>query len=320
MKLAGFDELFAQADALTRPVGVVAAGGADPTVLEAMQAAQRRGWIEPVVTGDASEIREVARTTGAGLDQFRIIDSATPATAAVSEIRAGRAAILMKGQLSTPDLLKAVLNPEAGLRTGTTICQVVLMELPDRDRRFILADTGICIDPTIDQRVEIMNSAVSVAHSLQAPKPNVALVTASEKPTDKMPETVEALEITQRMADTSGDQNRTWCELADCVVQGPLSFDLAIDNDSATKKRIPGPVVGKADILVFPNLVSANLTVKAIMYTANCRFGGVLCGATCPVVFMSRGDTAETRLRSMSLAIAHHIHSALHQSMPSPQL
>jgi phosphotransacetylase len=109
-----------------------------------------------------------------------------------------------------------------------------------------------------------------------------------------MPETGEAAEL-QRQQQAG--------EITGCVVQGPLSFDLAYEASAGDKKRISGPVTGAADVMLFPNLCSANLTVKAIMYTADCRFGGVLCGAACPVVFMSRADTTATRLNSLALAL-----------------
>ena len=221
---------------------------------------------------------------------------------AVAEVLSGRAHLLMKGQVATPDLMRAVLDEDGGLRTGKTICQVVLMELPDRDRTFLLADTGICIEPSITQRVEIMNSAIHVAHRLSCEQPNVALMAATEKQTELMPDTLDSAEVIRSMVDT--EEAPGWCELPDCQIQGPLSFDLAFDDSAGTRKRIGGPVVGRADCLIFPSLLSANLTVKAIMYTANCRFGGVLCGTSCPVVFMSRSDTTETRLRSIAMALA----------------
>jgi len=117
---------------------------------------------------------------------------------------------------------------------------------------------------------------------------------ASESVTESMPETTEADQL-QRQQQAG--------EISDCVVQGPLSFDLAYEASAADKKRISGPVTGAADVMLFPDLSSANLTVKAIMYTADCRFGGILCGASCPVVFMSRADTTATRLNSLVLAL-----------------
>jgi phosphate butyryltransferase len=190
-------------------------------------------------------------------------------------------------------LMQAVLDPDRGLRTGRVICQVVLMEVLPIRRRFLLADTGVSIQPTLEQKVDILQSCVAVARSLGSYPPRVAAMAASESVSPKMSETEEAAEL-QRRAEAG--------EFGDVLVQGPLSFDLAYASDAGDKKNKHGGVVGQADVMLFPNLLSANLTVKAIMYTAQCRFGGVLCGTSHPVVFMSRADTTETRLRSLLYA------------------
>ena len=296
MPLHGFDQLYSDADARVRPVPVAAAGGADGTVLEALAVARDRGWVAPIVVGRESAIREAAGACGVGLEGFRIVEATAEdaARAAVAEVRAGRAAMLMKGKVATPDLMRAVLDPEAGLRGGKAICQVVLMEIPRDDRRFLLADTGIMIRPNFAKKAEVLKQAVALAQSLGAAEPLVALMAASETPTTAMPETVDAAEFQRR--------NRAG-EFPGCAIQGPLSFDVAYAADAADKKRIDGPVVGAADVMIFPDLASANLTVKAIMYTADCRFGGVLRGTSHPVVFMSRADTAATRLNSLALAL-----------------
>jgi phosphotransacetylase len=200
--------------------------------------------------------------------------------------------MLMKGQVSTPALMRAVLDPTSGLRSGRVICQIVLLEIRPAARRILLADTGICVQPTLEQKADILRSTVAVAHALGSDVPRVALMAATETVTETMPETLDAAELQRRSQ--AG-------EFPGCIVQGPLSFDLAYAADAAAIKHIAGPVVGSADALIFPNLVSANLTVKAIMYTADCQFGGVLCGATCPVVFMSRADSCTTRLNSLWL-------------------
>jgi phosphotransacetylase len=295
MPLPDFDRLYQKADAAQSAVGVAAAGAADRTVLEALRAALDRGWVAPVVTGKETEIRKSAEEAGVSLDGFTVIDSDEPAAAAVDQVRAGRARLLMKGQLSTPALLKAMLDPQRGLRTGRVICQVVLMEVRPARRCFLLADTGICLTPTLEQKKDILRSSVAVASALGAGQPRVAVMAASESVNEAMPETVEAAEL-QRCQQAG--------ELTGCLVQGPLSFDLAYAAGAADKKRVGGPVTGSADVMLFPDLVSANLTVKAIMYTADCRFGGVLMGAACPVVFMSRADTTPTRVNSLALALA----------------
>lgn len=297
MPLPTFDPLYRLADARPEPAAVAVAGGADPTVLDALRRAADRRWVRPILVGDEAETRRIADEHAIGLEGFTFVDvdAEDAATVAVAEIHAGRASLLMKGRIATPLLMKAVLDPEHGLRGGRSICQVVLMEIPRDGRRFLLADTGIMIKPGLPKKVDILGSVVEVAHALGVELPLVALMAASEAVSVAMPETAHAAELQRR--NEAG-------EFPGCVVQGPLSFDLAYAADAGEKKRIGGPVVGAADAMVFPDLASANLTVKAIMYTADCRFGGVLKGTTHPVVFMSRADSAETRINSLAMALA----------------
>lgn len=294
MSLASLDELFQVADRVSVPVPVAVAGAADVTVLEAVNTARERGWITPLLVGEPGEIRAVASTAGIELTEYSVVEAADPAGAAVALVRTKQARILMKGQISTPSLMKAVLDPQSGLRTGRVICQVVLMELRGSARRFLLADTGICVQPTLEQKIDILRSAVELVHTLGVACPKVACVAATEVVTPAMSETLDAAELQGR--NQAG-------EIAGCVVRGPLSFDMVFDAEAAAKKKLTDPSFGTADIMLFPNLLSANLTVKAIMYTADCRFGGILCGAACPIVFMSRADTTATRLNSLALAL-----------------
>ncbi len=277
MPLPGFDDLFARADCDRPGVGVVAAGGADATVLEALTQARRRGWVRPIVTGRRGEIERLAGQLGLDLEGMTVVDADDPVLAAVAEVRSGRARLLMKGQIATPELMRGVLDARQGLRTGRVVCQVVLMEIVRDARRFLLADTGICPRPTLAQKADVLQSAVSLARQLGEPRPRVAVMAATEKPTDSLPDTHESAHLARRGA--AGE----WGE---CDIQGPLSFDLAYAAEPGQRKGIAGPVSGAADVMLFPDLTSANLTVKAIMYTADCRFGGVLMGTACPVVFM----------------------------------
>ncbi|EMI51831.1 phosphate acyltransferase [Rhodopirellula sallentina] len=292
MGLQSFDQLFARADANRHESSVVVAGGNEATVLHALTETTRRGWTRPILCGPVEEIESVAATENVPLDHFQIIDSDQPAVAAVECIRRGQAVALMKGRIATPDLMRAVLHSKSGLKTGRTICQIVMMEIPKDHRQFLMADTGITIEPTIQQATEIVESTARVAMSLGCTSPRIAIMAASEKVTDAMPETHLAAQIAAAI-ETSLDMQ----------IQGPLSFDLAYSTTAGEKKGLGGEVIGSADAMVFPNLLSANLTVKAIMYTADCRFGGMLAGAACPIVFMSRADNIQTRIRSLALAL-----------------
>lgn len=299
MSLPGLDQLRSRADALASSVPVAVAGGADRTVLEALRVATDRGWVEPIVVGVEAEVRRLADRAGIDLDGFAILDiegGDAQAVAAVLAVRQGRARFLAKGMIATPCLMNAVLDPEHGLKLGRVVSQVVLMEIVDQSRAFLMGDTGICVKPKLATKVVLVEQAIEVARALGVIHPRVAMMAASESVNATMPETLDAAELQRRNA--SGEL------FPGAAIQGPLSFDLAYSTEAGGKKRIEGEVVGRADAMVFPDLLSANLTVKAIMYTARCQFGGVLRGTTRPVAFMSRADTAETRLNSLALALA----------------
>jgi phosphotransacetylase len=288
MPLPSFSTLFSRADQARPGLGVAAAGAADPTVLAALGEASARGWVRPILCAS-----EKALTPQGPLPTgVRVVDTADPARAAVEEVRAKRASLLMKGQISTPDLMKAVLARENGLRTSRVVCQAVLLEVVAHGRTLLLADTGITPRPTVEQKLDIIESLVDLSRRLGEPRPRIALVSASEKVTDALPDTLEGAEVARRCTDRG------------MLAQGPLSFDLAYAAEASQRKGVGGAAVGAADILVFPDLTSANLTVKAMMYTADCRFGGMLLGAACPVVFLSRADSARDRMHSLALALA----------------
>jgi len=295
MPLKNFETLFQAADKLENPVPVAVAGGADFTVIQALELARRRGWITPLLTGDPHRIRHMAAEIDIDPAPFQIIEDAPDsAVQAVQAVRSGRAQLLMKGQISTPSLMKAVLDKATGLRTSKTICQIVLMEIEKDRRSFLMTDTGVTVRPTLEQKRHLIELIVETAQDLGAERPRVGLMSATEKITPVLPDTLETEELVKL-----GTQNA----FGDCLLQGPLSFDLAYASEAGQRKGIGGEVTGMADAMVFPDLLSANLTVKGIMYTATCRFGGVLRGTTRPVVFMSRADSVETRLNSLAYAL-----------------
>ncbi len=292
--LPTFDELFAEADRLREQVGVAVAGGDDLTVLQALAEARQRGWVRPILCGDGERTRQLADDSGIDLAGFTLLPAEQPAVTAVERIRLGEAQLLMKGQIATPELMKGVLQRETGLRTNRIICQMVLMEIPRDQRTFLLTDTGITIAPTREQKLDLLQHILETAQRLGCASPRVALMSATEKVNPALPDTLDAEFLLEAGARLYGG--------AGCI-SGPLSFDLAYDRRAGERKRLEDPVIGQADGMLFPDLTSANLTVKAIMYTAACRFGGVLCGTSAPVVFMSRADDTPTRLHSLAYAL-----------------
>jgi phosphotransacetylase len=293
--LPSFEALRQQSDVRAPRVPVVVAGGDDVTTIEALAIVARRGWIRPMVTGPADVIVKLMDERGIDPTTFPILPAERPADAAVGAVRDGRASILMKGRVATSELMRAILDPTSGLRTGEPIAQVVLMEIVRDPRRFLMADTGVIPLPDDVQALGIVRHVVGMAHALGVDRPRVALMAASESVSPHMPETGRAAALARAI---------NLGAVPGCIAQGPLSFDLAYAADAGERKRVGGEVVGAADAMVFPDLLSANLTVKAIMYTADCRFGGVLRGAACPVAFMSRSDRLETRLNSLALTLA----------------
>ncbi len=299
MSLRGFDDLYGEADLRRPEVGVVVAGGADATVLVAMAEASRRGWVKPILVGGRERIEQMASELSVTLDGFEVIHSEAPAVTACEAVHSGKAKFVMKGQIPTPDLMRAVLDKERGLRTGRPIAQVVLMEILRDQRRFLLSDTGIAISLPLDKKKALIAELTCIGRQLLPPgemsELKIAVMCASEKQNEAMPETIHAAELA-----ALSQQG----EFPGAIVDGPLSFDLAYAQEAGSRKGLASSVVGAADAMLFHDLLSANLTVKAIMYTADCRFGGLLAGTLAPVVFMSRADSVETRLNSLALTLA----------------
>jgi phosphotransacetylase len=181
----------------------------------------------------ADHLERTAGTHGISLDGLRIVDTPEPAAMAVALVRCSQARILMKGQVSTPALMRAVLDVDSRLRKSRVICQVVLMEILRDDRRFLLAHTGICVQPSLEQKLDILRSAVGVAQRLGVAEPRVAVLAASESVTESMPETRDSVELQRRSQ--AG-------QIHGCTVKGSLSFDLAYAVDAALEKQVVGTV------------------------------------------------------------------------------
>ncbi|MCA8988117.1 MAG: phosphate butyryltransferase, partial [Planctomycetaceae bacterium] len=176
-----------------------------------------------------------------------------------------------------------------------TIGQIVLMEVLKDRKSFLLTDTGITVQPSLEQLQSLLEQMVNVIRDLGCETPRIGLMAATEKVTSKMPETEQIARLVE--------WSRERYPEPEVQVSGPLSFDLAYASKAGERKRLDDVVIGHANGMLFPNLLSANLTVKAIMYTADCRFGGILCGTSAPVVFMSRADDVPTRLNSLAYTL-----------------
>ena len=288
----------------TKKLSVAAAQ--DRPVMEAVHEAMRRGIAVPVLTGDETKIREIAAKIGWDLDAdgIEIIDEKDPveaATAAVKLVHDGEADMYMKGLIDSKTFLRSVLNKEVGLRTGKMLSHVCVFDIEGIDRLLFLTDVAFCPYPTLEEKEQIINLTVEVCNACGVINPKVAPLAAVEVVNPKMPVTVEAAQLTQ------------WNEegrITDCIVDGPLSMDLAIDPEAAQHK--PGAekrkIVGDADVLLFPDIHAGNLVYKTIVHMVPFKNACILMGTKAPAILASRSDSKETKVNSIALSavVAHY--------------
>jgi len=213
---------------------------------------------------------------------------------AVSAVRNGQADLLMKGLLQTAEIMKAVLNTEEGLRTGRALSHVVACEIPGWHKVIYITDVALNVAPDLARKADIVRNAVLTVQALGNPQPKVAALASVEKVNPDMPASVDARAL-QEMAERG--------ELGSCLVQGPLALDLAASAEAGATKGVTGPVVGDADILMVPAIDAGNMLYKGLVYFAKCRSAGIIVGAKCPVVLLSRADSADSKLMSIAMAV-----------------
>lgn len=283
------------------PIPVAVAHPCDKESLKGPVMAAQEGLIEPILVGPESKIRSVAEEFGIDLHGIRIVDtkhSHESAALAVTLVRTGDAEALMKGSLHTDELMGEVVSRANGLRTARRISHVFLMDVPTYHRPLLITDAAINIAPTLEEKVDIIQNAIDLAHVLGIPEPKVAILSAVETVNPKIESTLHAAALC-KMADRG--------QIKGGVLDGPLAFDNAVSIEAAITKGIKSPVAGHAEILVVPDLESGNMVAKQLEYLANALTAGVVLGAKVPIVLTSRADTAETRTASCAVAalIAH---------------
>lgn len=269
----------------------------DKAVLEAVKAAKERGIADSILVGDEAKMKEIAATLDMDLSAYEVInveDTVEASIAAVKLVHDGKADMYMKGLLDTKTFLKSVLDKEAGLRTGKPLSHVCVFEIPGIDRLVFLTDVAFMPYPTLEDKVHIIDYTVEVARACGVEMPKVAPLAAVEVVNPKMPVTVEAQELTQ-MNDRG--------EIKGCIVDGPLSLDIALYPEAAAEKgALDRKIVGDADILLFPDIHAGNLVYKAIVHMVDVKNGNILTGTKAPVILTSRSDTCEAKVNSIALA------------------
>ena len=287
-----FEQLKAMLKAMPvkRKVAVVPAQ--DEHTLEAISHAYKDGMVEPVLIGDEPKIREILAQIGTDADKMTIIHVEDPVEAiqkAADMARDGEVDCIMKGKTETGALMKVLVNRERGIRKNDTMSLLAFMESPNYHKVFAITDVGLLTYPSKEQKKAAIQNAVEAFHALGVEQPKVAILAAVEKVNPKMKETVEAAEIKEEGVDG-------------CIIEGPISYDLAMDPASAPIKGYVSPVAGDADLLVVPDIVSGNIAAKTITVIGGGRTGGVVLGAKVPVLLVSRAASADDKYMSIVIA------------------
>ena len=275
--------------AVVHPCDGVSLGGA-------VEAA-RLHLIEPILVGPEQRIRDVAVASGLDISKLEIVKSqhsVDSAVKAVELVSAGRVEALMKGSLHTDELMGAVVSRQAGIRTARRISHCFIMDVPGHPDALIITDAAVNIAPTLDDKVDIIQNAIDLAHAMGVAEVRVAILSAMETVNAKVPSTIEAAALC-KMADRG--------QITGALLDGPLALDNAISPEAAAIKQIASPVAGRANVLVVPDLEAGNMLAKSLSFLAQADAAGIVLGARVPIILTSRADLLLTRLASCAVAV-----------------
>lgn len=292
----GFDDIISKiSECSMKTVSVAVAQ--DSAVLEAVKAAKERKIANAILVGDEEKIKEIAASIEMDLSEFTIIhepDDIQASLTAVKLAHDGKADMYMKGLIDTKNFLKSVLDREVGLRTGGALSHVCVFDVPGIEQLLFLTDVAFMTYPTLEDKINIIKNTIPVANACGVKCPKIAPLAAVEVVNPKMPVTVDAAELTRMNAEG---------EITGCIIDGPLSLDLAIDPEAALHKGATDRLIqGDADILLFPDIHAGNLVYKAMVHMVPVKNGCILTGTKVPVILTSRSDTFETKVNSIALA------------------
>ncbi|MBN2793830.1 MAG: phosphate butyryltransferase [Clostridia bacterium] len=279
------------------PKTVAVACAQDTDVLKAVENARQNNIIDAILVGDQEKIESIMNEENIDKNQYEIIhieDLAEASLKAVELVSTGKAHMVMKGLVDTSIILKAVLNKEVGLRTGSVLSHVAVFDVMNYPRLLLVTDAAMNIEPDLDQKKQIIENSLQVAYGLDIDVPKVGVICAKEKVNPKMPATVDAGELVKM--NEAG-------ELTGCIVGGPFALDNAVSEEAARLKGINHPVAGKADILMCPNIESGNILYKTLGFLANAQSAGVIVGAKAPIILTSRADSEDAKLNSIALGV-----------------
>lgn len=279
------------------PKKIAVALAQDHEVLMAIKMAKDKGIITAILVGDSKKIKAICDDIGLDYEGIDIIDELNDVEAcriATELVSSAKADILMKGLIDTSIILKAVLDPEIGLRSDKIISHVAVFQVPTYHKILLMTDPAMNISPDLEQKKQIIENAVECIQCLDVYNPKVAVLAAKEKVSPKMEATVHAAEL-KKMNEEGLIKN--------CIVDGPFALDNAISSESAKIKGIVSQVAGDADILIVPDIEAGNILYKALIFLANAKSAGLIVGTSAPIVLTSRADSDESKLNSIALAV-----------------
>jgi phosphate acetyltransferase len=281
------------------PTPTAVAHPCDQSSLEGALEAAKAGLITPILVGPVARIKATAEKFNLDISPYRLVDaqhSHDSAAKAVELVRLGEAEALMKGSLHTDELMGAVVKRETGLRTGRRISHCFVMDVPGHDTPLIITDAAVSIAPTLEEKVDIVQNAIDLAHAFGRKKEEirVAILSAMETVNPKVPSTIDAAALC-KMADRG--------QITGAILDGPLALDNAIDLHAAQIKHIESPVAGRANILVVPDLEAGNMLAKSLTFLADADSAGIVLGARVPIILTSRADSVLSRLASCAVAV-----------------
>ena len=278
------------------PTPTAVAHPCDESSLRGAVDAARLGLIAPILVGPRARIEAIAAQYSIDISGLPIVDSQhshDSADKAVALVREGKAEALMKGSLHTDELMGAVVQRDTGLRTARRVSHCFVMDVPTYPETLIVTDAAINIAPTMEDKVDIIQNAIDLAHALHFAEVRVAILSAMELVNPKVPSTVEAGALC-KMADRG--------QITGAILDGPLALDNAISLESVAIKHIDSPVAGRANVLVVPDLESGNMLAKSLTFLAGADAAGIVLGARVPIILTSRADSLTTRLASCAVA------------------
>jgi phosphate acetyltransferase len=295
---AKYDRLITRAKEVPPAVTIVVHPCDESSLRGAVESAEA-GIIVPVLVGPTAKINAVASAHGLDISQYRIVDvphSHAAAARAVEMIRQSEGELLMKGSLHTDELMREVTASTTGLRTDRRISHVFVMDVPSYAETLFITDAAINIFPDLDVKRDIVQNAIDLFTSVGLGTPRVAILSAVETVTTKIPSTIEAAALC-KMADRG--------QITGGLVDGPLAFDNAIDPEAARIKGITSEVAGRAQILVVPDLEAGNMLAKNLTFLAKADAAGIVLGARVPIILTSRADSVRARMASCAIAVLY---------------